>query len=407
VGDEMKKQARQFGSQFRESSSDFSRNMSSGQRPRQGIGHAIGVLFKAFFLFIAAIITFALVMALIGVMFTGAGILPLKNYLLSGFWENVLAWGAVLLFLVLPVVALLTWLIRRIIGVRRGGNYLGYIFGSLWVIGLICFLSLIGSVSSDFRTRSGLSEEISMQAPVSGRLIVKMTDNKPIYEESDWMGINWPHPTPFFELNEDSLVLNTVRIRIEKSNDSAWHAHSQKLSRGNTTGNARNTASLINFNVQQRDSILYLPAGFSVRPGHQFRNQQIVVVIQVPVGKKIRMDRSLDDFYWFDLNNKSWRNHRYNRDWNDDWDDNSSDSYSWSSGVDYIMTEHGLERSAGSGNSRGSGTDKQQNKTDSPSKDGYRYRQTMEVKKVPKSVTAECNSVKENVSPLILFTKWS
>ncbi|MFI5123792.1 MAG: PspC domain-containing protein [Chitinophagales bacterium] len=414
VGDEMKKQAQQFGSRVKESSSNFGRNMPSGQSARQGIGHAIGVLFKAFFLFIAAIITFALVMALIGLMFTGAGVLPLKNYLLSGFWENVLAWGAVLLFLVLPVVGLLTWLIRRIIGARKGGNYLGYIFGSLWVIGLICFLSLIASVSSDFRTRSGLSEEISVQPPANGKLIVKMTDNKPIYEESDWMGINWSHPAPFFEVNEDSLTMNTVRIRIEKSGDSAWHIRREKLSRGNTTTVARNLAARINFDLQQKDSVVYLPAGFAIKPGNQFRNQQVVLIIQLPVGKKIRMDRSLDEFYWFDLNKNNWRNnwrnHRNDQDWNDEWDNgDNNDSYSWSSGVDYIMTDHGLERTAslntpgGNGNNDSNRPDREDKKDTTP-KDGYRYHKT-ETKKVSKGVTADCG--RENISPLILFTKWS
>jgi phage shock protein PspC (stress-responsive transcriptional regulator) len=411
VGDEMKKTAQQFGTKFKESSSGFSRNMSAGQSPRQGIGHAIGVLFKAFFLFIAAIITFALVMALIGLMFTGAGVLPLKNYLLNGFWENVLAWGAVLLFLVLPVVGLLTWLIRRIIGVRRGGNYLGYIFGSLWVIGLICFLSLIASVSSDFRTRSGLSEEVNVQAPSNGRLIVKMTDNKPFYEESDWMGISWPHRNPFFEVNEDSLTMNTVRIRIEKSNDSAWHIRREKLSRGNTSSVARTLASRINFDIEQRDSVIYLPAGFAIRPGQQFRNQQVVMIIQLPVGKRIRMDRSLDAFYWFDLNKNNWRNHGNDQYWNDEWNsEDNSDSYSWSSGVDYVMTDHGLERTAGAGHSRensneGDRPDKEEKKDSTPG-DGYRYHKTG-TKKVSKGVTADCNKDRENISPLILFTKWS
>ncbi len=136
---------------MRDHSGSLRKDISSVHIPRQGIGHAIGVLFKAFFLFISVIITFALVMALIGLIFTGAGVLPFKNYFIHGFWQNILAWSVLLLFLILPVVGLLTWLIRRIIGVRRGGNYLGYIFGSLWVIGLISLFALAASISSQFQ----------------------------------------------------------------------------------------------------------------------------------------------------------------------------------------------------------------------------------------------------------------
>ena len=87
--------------------------------PSRGIGHAIGVLFKAFFLFISVVVTFALVTVLIGVLFGGAGLLPLKNYFIQGFWQNIMVWGVAILFLLLPVIGILTWLIRRIIGVEE------------------------------------------------------------------------------------------------------------------------------------------------------------------------------------------------------------------------------------------------------------------------------------------------
>jgi phage shock protein PspC (stress-responsive transcriptional regulator) len=408
MGEEVKKQAQQFGSQMKDRSGPL-RNMSTGSTARHGIGHAIGVLFKAFFLFIAAIITFGLVMALIGILFTGAGVLPLKHYILSGFWQNLLAWSALILFLVLPVIGLLTWLIRRIIGARKGSNYLGYIFGSLWVVGLICMLSLIASVSSDFRTRAGMSDEINLTTPANGRLIVKISNPKESIYESDWMGINWQHNSPFFEVTEDSLTLNTVRIDVTKSTDSSWHLRRDKLSRGSSTAIARNLAAQIVFDVQQQDSLLYVPAGFLIHPKEQFRNQQVLLVVEMPVGKKIRMDKSLGGFRWFDL-------HRNSRNGvGIDWDDNGDNTNSsMEADVDYTMTEHGLERSSGKSaieedksksDDQQDDQDRNDKKEDAP-KDGYRYHKK-EVKKTAKAVTAECNKDGEIVSPLILFTKWS
>ncbi len=140
VGAEMKQKAQEFGEEMKRQIRQYWKRISSVNVPRQGIGHAIGVLFKAFFLFISVIITFALVAALIGVIFTGGVVLPLKDYFIQGFWQNIMVWSVLLLFLILPVVGLLTWLIRRIIGARSGSNYLGYTFGSLWVIGLISLI---------------------------------------------------------------------------------------------------------------------------------------------------------------------------------------------------------------------------------------------------------------------------
>ena len=339
VGAEIKEKAEQFGKEVRDHSSGIRRDISSINGPRQGIGHAIGVLFKAFFLFISVIVTFALVMALIGLIFTGPVVLPLKDYLIQGFWQNMMAWSVLLFFIILPVVGLLTWLIRRIIGVRRGSNYLGYTFGSLWVIGLISFIFLVASISRHFSTRNGVSQDMPITAPANGKLIVKIDDSRPYYLESDWMGINWNHKGPFFDISDDSLVLNTVRVNVAKSKDSSWHLQLQKLSRGNTTAEAAHTASEINFQVNQQDSLLLLGRGFAIKPKEQFRNQQVLVVIEMPVGKRIFMNANLDDYRWFTINRK-WRNNGINIDFDDDEYRNDG----WDSDVEYIMTEHGLEK---------------------------------------------------------------
>ncbi|RZK46507.1 MAG: hypothetical protein EOO94_02605 [Pedobacter sp.] len=70
----------------------------------------------------------------------------------------------------------------------------------------------------------------------------------------------------------------------------------------------------------------------------KFRNQQVLVVIEVPVGKKIELDRSVDDFNWFSMNFN--RRRGFNVEWDDSWDY----TYSWSSNTEYIMTPNGLEK---------------------------------------------------------------
>ena len=343
VGEEMKVKAEEFGAEVKRKSGSLKKEISSVNIPRQGIGHAIGVLFKAFFLFITVIITFALVAALIGVIFSGGVVLPLKEYFIHGFWQNIMAWSVLLFFLILPVVGLLTWLIRRIIGARSGSNYLGYTFGSLWVIGLISLIFLMASFGRHFSTPSSLDDKIELTAPVNGRLIVKMDDSKPYYidDSDDWMGMNWRHRGPFFGLTDDSLTLNTVRIDIIKSNDSAWHLERVRRSLGNNTAEARSLASQINFPVEQKDSVLSLSRGFAITPKQQFRNQKVLLVIEVPVGKKILMKRNLEDYKWFSINRKRWGNNGINI----EWDDNDNDyTNSWTPEVEYVMTENGLER---------------------------------------------------------------
>jgi phage shock protein PspC (stress-responsive transcriptional regulator) len=366
VGSEIKEKAQQFGQEFKQATQNFTSEAAPvARKTGSGIGHAIGVLFKAFFLFIAGSIAFALIMLLIGLLVSGAGVLPFRNYMLSGFWQNFLVWVSLALFIGIPIIALLTWLIRRIIGARSRNNYLGYAFGSLWVIGLISFIALVGMTVNNFRTKASMEDEVQLNQPAQGKLLIKMVDEKVGYYGSDWFGFNWDE-TPFYSVNEDSLMMTTVRVNITKSKDSEYHAHRIKFSHGNNPAIAKALAGQIQFDVRQADSVLYLPQGFAITPHQKFRNQQVLIVVEVPVGKRIMIDRNIDDYHWFSVNVN--RRHRgLNVDWNDDW----NDAYSWDSNVEYVMTNNGLER-----------TDKKiedQEKEDEdqnnpPANNGYRYK---------------------------------
>src|SRR5664279_4878707 len=209
----------------------------------------------------------------------------------------------------------------------------------LWVIGLISLIFLAASISRHFSTRNGMSQVVPISSPSNGKMIVKIDDSKPNYLESDWMGMNLNRRGPFFDISEDSLTLNTVRVNVVKSKDSSWHLQVQKLSRGNTTAEAEHTASEINFQVEQQDSLLLLGRGFGIKPKEQFRNQQVLVVLEMPVGKRIFMSANLDEYHWFTINRK-WRNNGINI----DFDDDEYRYEGWDSDAEYIMTEHGLER---------------------------------------------------------------
>jgi hypothetical protein len=127
-------------------------------------------------------------------------------------------------------------------------------------------------------------------------------------------------------------------VNVVKSKDSLYHVYKIRFSRGNTPIVAKNLAGKINFNITQRDSTILLPKGFAISKNEKFRNQQVLVVIEVPVGKKIQLDNSVTDYDWFTVNFN--RRRGFNVDWEDNWDY----TYGWRSNVEYIMTADGLER---------------------------------------------------------------
>jgi phage shock protein PspC (stress-responsive transcriptional regulator) len=390
MGEEMKDKFQQVGEEVRQGTRNFTTEAAPIARSAgHGIGHAIGVVFRVFFLFIAGIIAFALIMALIGIFFGGAGILNFKGYIIGGFWANVLVWASFLLFLITPILALLTWLIRRITRARSRGHYLGYIFATLWVIGLFCFISLAGMVLSNFRYRQHVEEEIPMSQPTHGKLLIRAagTEKNFYYYDDDKFDLKWDRHNFFYELSDDSVNLKTVRVILTKSTDSNYHVQVVKFSRGNDPHLASQLAGQIEFPIRQADSVLYLPDGFTITRYQQFRNQQVLVTVAIPIGKRILVDGNIDNYEWFSVNvnrsrvamNIHGKDH-WNRDGDDREDEESywGNSFSWSTNNEYIMTADGLSRT----DKKPPVTEKQDREEDysprntPPQKDGggYRYK---------------------------------
>lgn len=347
-GNEVKESAQHFGQKakaFGASATSNVKTYSTDIPPRQrsfggNVGHVVGIIFKAFFLFIAGIIAISLFGVLLGLLFGGFIIFPAKDFLLEGFWQNMLAWVALIFFLGLPIIGLLTWLIRRIIGVRSRNHYLGYIFGGLWTIGLIAFIFLAGSFVRNFKTGSEKDVEVTMIQPANNKLVVDVQANNVRYYGGDWYGIEW-NDMPFYGVNQDTLMLNTVRVDIVQSKDSMFHIHKETQSRGKNPSLALELAEKIQFDIQQKDSLVLLPKGFAISRRDKFRNQRVRVVIEVPIGKKIQLDRSIYSYEWFTVN-LDRRGRRYDYD-NDNWDN----TYGWDANVEYLMTEKGLRRTDG------------------------------------------------------------
>ncbi|HYC28657.1 MAG TPA: hypothetical protein VEB42_07570, partial [Chitinophagaceae bacterium] len=299
---------------------------------------------KAFFLFVAGVIALSLFGLLMALLFGGFLVFPFKDFVLEGFWQNTLAWISLILFLGIPIIALITWLVRRIVGVRSRNHYLGYVFGSLWTIGLISFIFLAASYTRNFRMPGKVESDFSMVQPPAGKLYVDVAEsNIHYYAGRDWFDASWDRDWPIYGENEDTLMLDNIRIEVARSRDSQYHIHKIIYSQGSSERVATSLAGKVRFDMIQHDSTLVLPRGFGISKEDKFRNQRVKVVIEVPVGKRIQFDRSVNNFDWYTININRRRNWRFEDD--DEWEYTNG----WRTSTEYIMTPNGLERTDKSG----------------------------------------------------------
>jgi len=358
--DEVKESAQNFGEKAKEFANTKGRTFATevgetARRGGRGLGHAIGVLFKVFFLFIAGTIAFALFVALMALIFGGIAWWPVNNFLWTSKWQQVYAWGTLIFFLGVPLIGFITWIIRRILRVKSRNSYLGWTFGGLWVLGWISVTLFASSLTRDVREYEHVDSAMTIVQPPSGKMIVKVSEPELEYTGSfGWMnddGEGW-------DLSPDTMKLSFIKFDINKSEDSLYYVTVKKYSSGRTESEARNRAEKIQYNILYRDSVLDLGSGFAIDKASKFRGQNVEIEIKIPVGKKILFDESIEN----KLNEVSFK--RNNRRWpRNGWNYDFDEARRWRTGVEFTMGSDGVLTSSGNTINKSSG----------PANGEYRY----------------------------------
>ena len=304
----------------------------------RGIAHIIGVIFKAFFIFIAGCIVLSLFALIIALIFGGVASWSINDFLWTSNLQKLTAWGTLLFFIAVPVVAFMTWLIRRIVRARSKSHHLGWIFGGLWLVGWICAITFAASIAKDLRMYDRTNPiEVPIGQPATGRMIVKVTEPEIRYTGNFW----WMHDdNRGWDITDDTIKYNNVKIRYDSSDDGLYHVRMYKYSAGSSLTDIQNRSSKTIFNTSAQDSVLNLGSGIIISKDSKFRGQGVIVEIQIPVGKRIRFDESVFHAYNPWVVRKSWRERRYwgNR-WQSDWD--YDEFFDLKPNVDYVMGPDG------------------------------------------------------------------
>ena len=300
------------------------------RRNRGGLGNVIAMIAKIFAYFIIGCVCLALVMALFALAVVSIGVFPLKDFLIGGNYQNALAWGTLVFFIAVPIIGIITWIIRKIANSKGNSKMLGFSFGAMWVIGWICFICLLASTSQEFRysSKNLAEQEIALTNPMVDKL--EITAKSPLDKYNNRRFIRFE---PFEGIQEDTAFVNNIDVRIVKAINDSFKVTIIRTATGKSRNIAENNASKIEYSGVQKDSVLLMNKGIGINKTDKFRNQRVVLTIYVPVGKRIKVDKSIS---WF--NNVHFGSNWDNNDWYYDSDDNYDD---WKTGQEYIMKADG------------------------------------------------------------------
>ncbi len=307
---------------------------SIGKRGGSVLGDIITFIVKFFVYSILAIVGLSLVIALFGAGIASFSVFPLKDFIFTNGWQNAYAWGTLIFFIIVPMIAVITWIIRKITKVKTGSKMLALSFSAMWVVGWVCVSLLLASVSKDFKYNSSLNtDNVSIVNPSVNALDITNAKSGLNYSRNNWFGEN-----DLFDLSGDdeSATVRNVTVNIQKSFNDSFKVTMLKFACGRKERFADSLASLINFNIQQKDSTLILDRGVLINTKDKFRNQRVVITVYVPVGKRIRVQNNIGLLNQIHFNGPGFETS------SDDDLKFENIEKEWQTGVWYTMTKDGL-----------------------------------------------------------------
>jgi len=309
-------------------------------------GRTITILCKAFVYFVLGVITITILAALFGVGVVTTGLLPLRRFVLEDGAHNWYAYAIIVFFIWVPVIGIVTAIIRKIAGIKKANVWVRGGFWSLWALSWIFIPLFFATLTKSFSKQNEPQEEVYKLANAKVNYLEVSAQPKLKYYNHTWLKLE-----PFTFIDSDTVYVRNLRVRIVKTASDSFEVKYVRISNGKTLGEAERLASKINFDLNQQDSTLFLDKGIAINKTDKFRNQHIIMTLAVPVGKR------------FKITNKGWAqvNVRVNKNGyrsethsgfilndgfdGDDWDRNlDTEAFDYDHDVEYIMTPTGLER---------------------------------------------------------------
>ena len=263
----------------------------------------LGKIIAIFFLFVGLVVVFVMVMS----MFAFMG-LPGTQY--PEIWRLVfdsatlftLGYIGILLMVGIPFLMLAYAGARILFNIKKGSKVVGLTALGLWLIGLgICF-SVGVKVANNFKEKDSVRNSMSLIEPNRKKVVLEMAGAK--NEEKDYgygFSKSW-NSNIDVSITDEEFMSNDVKVDIVKSPTDSFQLVEIFYARGNSKKSALENASHIHYSYVQKDSIISLERFFTLDKLEKYRAQKVQVLLKVPVGGEVHLDRSLDS-YIYDIDN--------------------------------------------------------------------------------------------------------
>lgn len=275
---------------------------------------AIIQLFRLFFLFIGKLlavcfiligfaVVFALFISLLAVFnIPGAHFPEFFNQLFPFSYQLGLAFFGVLLAIGIPFIMLAWYGAQILFNARKSSRAVKMGAFGLWISGLLICIFLGSYIARDFSERQSIRTSIILQQPNSKNLYLKLDKKSESEKEYEHWDDNEWNGNLRLSLMNDQLQSKDIQLDIVESNTDSFTLEQISYARGPSKKAAADHASRSNYAFAQSDSVLTFNPYFTIDKNAKYRAQRMQLILHVPKGGKVILDKSLRGFI-YDIKN--------------------------------------------------------------------------------------------------------
>lgn len=214
------------------------------------------------------------------------------NHITEGGPQAWLLVTCAIALVVLPLLGIIFSSIKYLIGIKKKTKYVSASLGILWTACLLAVIYLGITIGRNFKFEADTSNKMSLVQPANNMLLVQL--DSAVTNNEFWdhgRNYQWGIKKDGF----DDMEFNMIHIEFEKSMDTNYAVIVNKTARGFDRQNAKENAAKFAFELNQsNDSIITIPSSIHLKENEMFRDQEVHILIRVPLDKFIMLDKNLD-----------------------------------------------------------------------------------------------------------------
>ncbi|GAB4204617.1 MAG: PspC domain-containing protein [Bacteroidia bacterium] len=288
-------------------------------------------ILKIFAAFIMIVLVFILIV-LIGSMFGNSYVVIDTNRFVSTFSifdfftdavYGVMFSLSLLLLIGVPILLIISALIKFIFNIKKRIRYVGLTALILWLLGWGLFVYSFMDVAGKYSEKSVQTTTLSNYALPHQTIYIKMSEDDTDYKDKEHFRISIGHKL-FYSEDGKKANIGFPSVRIKKSKDDSLRIKIVRSALAENKKEARHFTENIQYSINIKDSVIELSPSYDIPKTDKFHFQKVNVWIEIPQNRYVYFSKNLK-YYLNDAPN------------NIDADEEDMVGKKWLMGIDHLQ----------------------------------------------------------------------